>query len=356
MSTRYRSYKTASFIFVALLALFVLFNLAIWKGYTEDLLSNTKYFDGDMTRTGYIAGSKLYRVNKDDLPRRHLEFDQYHGQPVDIVTVGDSFSNGGGGGLNRYYQDFICTLSGKTVLNLLPYKLTDPITSVAIIANNGVLDRIKPKYVIVELLEKDVADQMGKPLDLDLHIDPVQAGGQASYYFGERPSPGFINQGNFKFVLYTLLYRFSDHACGMSKVYMKKLDRPLFSVPNADRLLFYGNDVHNISHATPARMKQLNDNLNALAAKLAPKGIQLCFMPVVDKYDLYNEFIIDNRYPRSTFFPQLRALPKQYRLIDTKALLEPELRKGVLDVFYPDDGHWSWKASQKIFEQVAFPE
>jgi hypothetical protein len=78
-------------------------------------------------------------------------------------------------------------------------------------------------------------------------------------------------------------------------------------------------------------------------------------MPVVDKYDLYSDDIVRNPYPKNPFFDELRKLPKRYTLIDTKAILEPMVKAGVKDVFYPDDSHWTCKASKKVFETVRFP-
>jgi hypothetical protein len=80
-------------------------------------------------------------------------------------------------------------------------------------------------------------------------------------------------------------------------------------------------------------------------------------MPAVDKYELYRDLVVEAdsaRAPRSVFFQELRKLPKIYRFIDTKALLEEELKHGELDIYYADDSHWSWKAPQKIFETERF--
>jgi hypothetical protein len=128
----------------------------------------------------------------------------------------------------------------------------------------------------------------------------------------------------------------------------------MFNVKDGATLLFYREDIKNIEKSNAASIANLNDNLNLLADKLAKKGIRLYFMPCVDKYNLYGEFIVNNRYPRSTFFELLRSLPKRYTFIDTKSILIKELRKGEKDIFYADDTHWSWKASQKIFETVRF--
>jgi len=77
-------------------------------------------------------------------------------------------------------------------------------------------------------------------------------------------------------------------------------------------------------------------------------------MPSVDKYNLYSRFIVDNPYPDSRFFEELRKLPKRYVFIDTKKLLLGELERGEKDLFYPDDTHWSWKAPKRIFSEIRF--
>ena len=84
------------------------------------------------------------------------------------------------------------------------------------------------------------------------------------------------------------------------------------------------------------------------------KGISLYFMPCVDKYTLYNDYIPDNPYPRSILFEVLRELPRNYELIDSKKILREALANGEKDVFYSDDTHWSRKASKRIFERVEF--
>lgn len=79
-------------------------------------------------------------------------------------------------------------------------------------------------------------------------------------------------------------------------------------------------------------------------------------MPAVDKYNLYSKFIINNPYQNSVFFEKLRVLDKKYILIDTKAILLKELKKGTKDLYYPDDTHWSFKAPEIIFRKFKFKE
>lgn len=346
------------------LGLFLTCNAVVWHGVTRDLRSGARPGYGDLARLGYMAGIISFTGQARELPRRHIEMDEYHGQPVDMVTIGDSFSNGGGFGPNQYYQDYIASNNGLTVLNVEPFKNLDFVTQAAIYTNNGFLGRIKPRYLLLSSTAKYCVERFSGPVDFERSLSAEELRSHKTYGFRHRPEQDsvqipenmfrFINEGNFKFLLFSVYYYFSDHAF-FSKTYRKTLDRPFFSGNREKTLLFYRDDLKNIPFATPDAVNAINDNLNRLADRLAAKGIQLVFMPVVDKYDLYFEHILDNRYPRNKFFDMLRPLPKRYRFIDTKAALEKEVREGEKDLFFVDDTHWTWKASQRLFETEKFP-
>lgn len=347
-------YKRAVWAFLISMALFVGINYLIWEAVTEDLLTRKNSVGGDLARMGYACGFKLPRKNSDDLPLRHLEMEQFRGQKIDVLTIGDSFSNGGGGGKNRHYQDYLASLNGFTVLNTRPYKFRDSLVALSALCNDGTLDRLKPRIVLIASSQKFCIEDFAKRIDFELGARPENRQPFSRKDDANRlPDVGFINNGNFKFLLYNLLYLFSDHAVA-GKACVREMKESLFSVRNGDKLLFLREDVQRIPHATPGSIGLMNRNMNTLAAKLEARGISLYFMPCVDKYNLYSTFIKDNPYPRSVFFEELRKLPKKYTLIDTKALLAAELAKGEKDIFYSDDTHWSWKASKKIFETVRF--
>ena len=347
-------YKRSVLFLATVMVLFVAVNFAIWKIWTEDLLTDVHFQGGDLSRMGYISGSKDYRKTSVDLPRRHIEMKDYTGQRIDLVTIGDSFSNGGGGGRNPFYQDYLASISDCTVLNLAHYHGIDNITVLSMLVNNGYLERVRPKYVLLEATEKFCIGDLAHAIKFNATMSPAEMAGLKRIEYGKKlPAVGFINEGNFKFLLYSLLYNFSDHAF-MGKVYVKDLRIPFFSVKDARKLTFLRVDFKNIPLATAESVGLVNDNLNLLADKLSQMGIKLYFMPCVDKYDLYREYLVNNRYPASTLFELLRKLPKRYEFIDTKTILAEELKKGEKDVYYADDTHWSWKASKVIFEKTRF--
>lgn len=344
--------------------MFVLSHFLIWKCYTEELFTTRYGAGGDLARLGYLPGFKITRTNHDDLPRRHISLREYAGQRVDMLTVGDSFSNGGGGGRNRYYQDYIASQNNMTVLNVGLFKqkegslpFLDPVQTLLLLINSGELDRISPRTVLISVSVKQAALFLAKPIDLGLSvpIEKVRDTRNYEWYDGvaeeSTAKQSFISSGNLNFLFYTALHHFVHKTNKM--VVLAPLNRTLFSV-EGNTLLYFKTDVDKIDSNNRKALEQINANLNQIAELLSKKGTRLYFMPCVDKYDLYSQFIINNQGPRNNFFETFRSLPLKYTLIDTKNILSEMLTEGILDVFFPDDSHWSWKASQRVFDTVIF--
>ena len=356
--------------FFIMLVAFVAANALIWFGWTRELTDPSRNA-GDLLRIGYILGHVAHRENVDDLPKRHIRIDQYHGQPIDLVTVGDSFSMGGGGGRNSHYQDYIATLQGMNVLSVpnLPSNTANaedidaaPVTTLSKLINSGYLDKVKPRYLLLESVGRFTINRLTKHLSLKetAAIEDIERTYRKQPPATRRDATKafdlhFINNGNWKFIGNNLQYLVRDEAKG-SKVFISKLNRRFFSSAPGDRLIFYVDDIKSSKLSTPASVAEANRNLNRLAAVLKAKGITLIFMPIVDKLDLYHPYLVTKRYPQNSFFEELRPLPKDYLYIDTKAILSRALEKGELDIYHQDDSHWTWKASEIIFSSIRISE
>ena len=361
-----KPYKRFCFVLIGVLIAVLLYNAAVWHCCTRKLLTHAGGVQtGDLARMGYLSAYAVPRSNADDLPRRHIEMADWRGERVDIVTVGDSFSGGAGGGPNRYYQDYLATFSQATVLNIGRYPgAGNLLETVAILANSGLLDRIRPKYLLLEIVERSGYKHAGK-VDLE-RTDSLQnvlnaykgsgtvAAATEDDESGDLPSVGFINTGNAKWLYYNLLYLFSPNAFG-ANTYKVPMDRRLFTNDPGNVLLFLRKDIEKIKKHDPPTVQGLNDNLNSLAKLLRSHGVELVFMPAPDKYTLYRHYLIGNHWPASRYFDLLRPLAKNYRFIDAEAILAREIARGETDVYYMDDTHWSWKAAKAIFEQSLLP-
>jgi hypothetical protein len=287
------------------------------------------------------------------LPRKAVENWEYRGGPVDVLTIGDSFTNVRNNGRDPLYQDWLASLYQYSMLNVQPLPGHDVFSTLVVLLNSGYLDKVKPRAVVLQLVERKCVELLSTPKDFSAtmgHAD-IESYYRTAKYKADLPEVGFINTGNFMVLRNWVLYQYSDNAF-FSVVHVMDLDRPFFSVRNDKKLLVYKDDIRHIGKSTSEAVKRVNDNLNKLAAMLARKKIRLCFMPAADKYNVYSVFIERNPHPHSVFFELLRPLDKDYVFVDTKSLLRAEVEKGEKDIYYADDTHWSWKAVKKIAENM----
>ena len=190
-------YKKFSARLVLLLVTYGLLNLVVWNLFTKDVLANPKCSGGDLTRMGYIKSSMMCRNADNNLPRRHLETEQYTGQKIGVVTLGDSFSSGGGGGLNNFYQDYLASINNLDVLNILQYKKLDKVTTISLLNNNGYLDRIKPEHVLIQCSEKLCLNDLPEAIDFSRLIPESELEKYEKTGFDQKP-PATVNHNPVK--------------------------------------------------------------------------------------------------------------------------------------------------------------
>ena len=350
---RYRTFVRVS---IAVYVLFISFHFIVWSGFTSHLLSRTDdLYVGDLSRIGYQLPSLQLRKTEVLLEKKHIELADWQGEPVDIITTGDSFSEGGGKGKNSYYQDYIATFHDLNVLNVPQSSKQDHlIAKILAWKKSGLLEQAKPKAILLEAGARLAVNEFTLEIDWEMSsmpsvLDQVPPNSQGN----QDPIP-FINTANYKFLLYNLLYQFSPTALDYSSAYKLMLDKPFFTAPAHSTLLFFRNDITELKHFDSDKIQLINDNLNRLAGILKEDGITLIVMLIADKYDLYSPYILQNPFPQNPFFELIRPLHKEYKFIDTKAILSPLLEKNEIDLFYADDTHWNFKASEAIANETPF--
>ncbi|WP_320034602.1 hypothetical protein [Halarcobacter sp.] len=355
------NYRKFTYRFIGILVLLILFHFTVWNIYTKYVFPEN-YNVGDLGRMSYLKDSLFPRVSEVTLPKKHMESHEWDWKDTDLITLGDSFSNGGGAGKNTYYQDYIASYNDFRVLNLKQLTKNDNyLNSIIALYNNGFFDKIKVDYVLIESVEREAIRRFTMKTDLTLSLSNEEIKNKldnSKNQFQGGPLAkeninSFISNLNVNALKYNILYNFKDNAYS-SNVYRLKLTKEFFSVKDSNILLAYKDDLKRLHMATKKNVELMNENINKVAKLLKTKNIKLYFMPAVDKYNLYSKYIIDNKYPKSTFFEYLRDLPKEYIFIDTKKILLEELEKGKKDIFYSDDTHWSFNASRTIFEKVKF--
>jgi len=338
-------------LFYTVIAVFIILNAIIWFTWTKGITS-PKSAGGDLLRIGYIYGFVAPRTQAGAFSRHHLEIRDYTQQPVDMITLGDSFSIGS-------YQDHLASSLDISILNIPTQKGSSfyPVPMLARLINSGYLDRVKPKYLLLQTAEREAVGRLADRFSLTDSATIEELEKEFNRH-GINPEPldpdrslHFINNGNWKFIANNIQYRFRDKAY-KSEVVISQLRQPLFSTKRGDMLIFHRQDITAVRKAGPESIAAMNDNLNQLADVLSKKGINLVFMPAPDKLTMYEPYLKKRSYPKSIFFEELRKLPKRYTFIDTKQILSRELAAGVLDLYHQDDTHWSWKAPEAIAKNL----
>ncbi len=346
--------------FMVLVVLFLGFHIIVWETCTKYVLADPAKV-GDLARLSYSEdlADKQHKDYSIDLPKRHIKSSLYdYNESIDLITVGDSFSNGRAKAKNRYYQDYIATNSNIYVLNIeMTYNKRDtPLETVVYMLNSGLIDEIKPKYLLIESAERFTIQRLGENrLNMELNASKEQL----KKFFKEHPyslhipENNMINTGNYKALLYKILYKFRNNAF-FSRIFKENLSEKKFSVGDGKQILIIREAIENIKKTNADGIAILNDNLNTLSHALKKKGIKLYYMPAADKFNVYRKYIMNDKLPKSTFFEMLREQKKDYTFIDTKKILSNKIDKSEIDVYYVDDSHWSYRASDEIFSKILF--
>lgn len=351
--------------FIFSIILFVCLNAVVWFKWVHEIVDKSNA-GGDLRRIGYVNIARSYRLNTPLVTKNHIDISDYNGTPVDVITIGDSFSIGGGGGVNNYYQDWLATEYNINVLNIPSYCTQDndnPVLTLVKLINSGFIDLVKPKFVIIETIERFAIKRLTSNFKINESTDI------STFYKCKKRNIktennvnkfnlDFINDGNIKFILNNIQYYLKGRAL-YSDILIFKLNNLFFSGVNGNTLIAYKEDISNNVLSNKLSVSIANDNLNKLSDKLKSKNVKLIFMPVVNKHNLYSPYIIaqnNNNLLRhkSIFFEELRKLKKDYVFIDTKEILSEELKKRELDVFYQDDTHWNWKAAKAVVVSKEF--
>ena len=334
---------------------FALFHIAIWNIYTNKIFALSKnHYVGDLGRVTYQFDLLTKRKNEVSLPILHISKTNYSAQKIDVITIGDSFSNGAAGGLNSYYQDYLATKKNLNIMNIQMIGGHNFIETIVGLYNNGILKEIHPKAIIIETVQRVIPSFYSRELNFSFspNINNITEILKDDIFTNPIPELKIINVINYKVPFYTLLSSVKENS--VHNGYKFTLSKNLFSSNTPNKLITYKTDINNLSHFTPANIEYVNKNFNKLASLLKKLNIELYFMPAVDRYDLYYDYILNNKYLKNDFFDLIREMPKEYKFVDTKKILLPFLENGEKDIFYSDDTHWSYKASDIITSDEIF--
>ena len=372
---------TYIWIFFGLFILF--FHPIMYYFYVSKVFPKDNSVVGDLARMTYSVDLIDKRSTDIDLQKKHIKYNEYLGNNVDFITIGDSFSEGASSGKNPYYQDYIASIYNVSVLNIKLFENNkNYIETIYSLLNSGQLEKLGVKYILIESVQRRSLERFAIN-DMNINISNIdnfknqilnnqkndnliQSHSNEQFEINwidvfnsifsksNNNDVSVINNLNLNAFIYNAKFKIKGHGKMAPHVYRELLNKDFFSTEVSRDLLFYDEDLKYLKYESEENIKLLNNNFNKLSHALSKKNIKLIFMPAVDKYNLYSPYIISNTYQKSIFFEYLDSLPKDYIFINTKKILSEQLEKGEKDIFYADDTHWSHKASEVIIKDESF--
>ena len=256
---------------------------------------------------------------------------------VNVLTVGDSFSQQGSAGYQNYMSG-----EGVTVANCRRSLYDSPIQYASNILDWGLLDSTNIDVMVVEVVERDFALSIGNFKESKVEVPKPESTSDKE----ERNA----NEWSLLRARDFLLYRFA----GRSPVYVVDLKQDFFSSREPRKLYFYYVDINNGLTIDETLRPKVKEVFDMLTRKAYERGIQLMLMVAVDKYDLYQDYITDNPYPPKQVNEDVRDIFGDIpEVMLCKYCLQPLLEKGEKDVFLFDNTHWSYKGSQAVGKELS---
>lgn len=314
---------------------------------------------GDLMRLGLIESDSEYA---DSIRAVALHEKVYHGiehedalrsTTCDVLVIGDSFSHGGGVGKQGDYVNYLAHDGQLNVVVFTSHdaSLDSPIQLAYDVMNLGCIDSSRVKNLVVEEVERYipgrhggfVTTHQGMPIS---HIEskPAEQTG------GDGPALKKADTGPLMRVKDYIFY----HFLGANPIYKAGLSSDLFGGKEPRMLYFYNEDVKNGVEVPDEMLTRIGANYRQLIDKAREKGINLVIVIACDKYDLYQDFIVDNPYPAKRLNEAIVQTMGQdtVSFVFTKGVLHPLVERGVKDVYLFNDTHWSPSSSRIVAREV----
>ena len=309
---------------------------------------------GDLMRLGLIDGGQEYTdsiLGTDVLQEVYYETENNDSllrlDTCGVVVIGDSFSHGGGIGKQGDYVNYLAHDSGRRVVLFTPADnaQASPMQMAYDALRVGAIDSTNVRNLVVQEVERYLVGRHSEFVNNHTSLPRPQASQEESSA-PEKPQEASPLLRVKDYVFY--------HLFGKNPIYTARLSRPFFGGPEPDMLYFYHDDVKLGFDLTADQQRALVYCYEQLIALAREKGVNLVIVVACDKYDLYQDFIVDNPYPAKTLNEDIERWMEADldRFVMAKRVLHPLVEQGVKDVYLFNDTHWSPASSRLIAREV----
>ena len=281
---------------------------------------------GDIGKLGQIVFSKEYHL-QDKFQTKGVDriawCDTKDMGDLNILFLGDSFTR-------RFYPDYLSKILHQKAAKYFADNIDTPEKTFIALCNAGVE---MPQVVVLESVERDFPFRLQR-LDFSLNTSLISS----IYKNPETKQTDFMSFYKNRMI--------NNH----SILYVALRD-DLFTCPRKEKeLYFYYEDLKSPNEE---QIQTAITKLDSLFLFAEEKHIQLFYVIAADKYDVYQDFAIDNPYPQKTMLERFSQFESNPYFVNTKTVLVEKARQGVKDLYYADDTHWSPVGAQIVAEEIA---
>lgn len=261
-----------------------------------------------------------------------------------ILVCGDSFSQLGKTAWNNY----LARMTGEEVLNYTAVKgiLPNPLQTAYELMRDGYVDSTTVKTFIVESVERSLLPRFYEFAPVNHTLTLTATGGDNEL---EVSPDGGQNDWSLTEAKNWLLLRLGIR----NRVRSAQLSKPYFSGIYPEKLLYYRDDIKGAFSIPPMGEPVVKAVLDSLFNMADRQGVKLLLLIAPDKYDFYQDYVVNNRYPRKTINEDLRrVVGEREDVIIVKELLLPHLKAGEKDIYMQDDSHWGYTSAQQVATHI----
>ena len=243
---------------------------------------------------------------------------------LSILFLGDSFTKG------LLYPDYLSKILHQKAAKYFVDNIETPEETFIALCNAGVE---MPKVVVLESGEREFPFRL-QGLDFSLNTNLIPS----------VHKPAAAKQTDF-------LTFYKNRIINNHSVLHVSLRDDLFTCPRKEKELYFYHD--DLKFPEEEQIQTAITKLDLLFQLANKKDIQLFYVIAADKYDVYQDFAIDNPYPKKTVLESFSRFESNPFFVNTRPLLYEKAKKGVTDLYYADDTHWSPVGAKIVAEEIA---
>ena len=264
---------------------------------------------------------------------------------TDILIVGDSYAHNQ---IHAWFQYYAERETGIDIRTLSwPQGNFHPIGIVHNLLNRNLIDSCR--IVIIESAERLFVERLlNYETVFDIQqIDNICKSQDTVQYFTVKYG------GDVEFYSLKHIANATKFALKLKKtdIIQLQLSNSFFSSKYHSKSLVFNIAETNFLRYNTADLSLAKSKLIELHERALEHGIFLIFMVAAGSYDLYQDYIVDNPYPRDTTLDYFDDLDTSW-FLNTKKLIKPHIDAGEKDMVLLNDTHWSIKSAKLAGEKL----